>query len=127
MTESSEFNRTLVATAARTFTNIARAWSLTEQEQLAILGISELSALAVDGTTRDLLPETLERISYVIGIYRALHTIFPNQRQADGWIRRPNKATLFNGPAALARMCTGQVRDLEAVRRHLDAQNFVHP
>lgn len=37
----------------------------------------------------------LERISYVLGIYKALHILFANPTQAYGWIKRSNAASLF--------------------------------
>ena len=30
--------------------------------------------------------DVLERISYILGIYKALHLIFGNEQQADAWI-----------------------------------------
>ena len=69
----------------------------------------------------DVTREALERISYLLGIYRAVHTIFPNQQQADGWVRQPNSAPLFQGASALALMCSGRLDDLAAVRQHLEA------
>ena len=69
----------------------------------------------------DLRAQTMERVSYVLGIYRALHTIFPDQEQADGWLRRPNASALFKGRPALVLMCSGRLEDLASVRAHLDA------
>ena len=66
--------------------------------------------------------DALERISYVLGIYKALHILFANPAQADGWIKRPNAASLFAGASALDRMMGGQVADLYVVRKYLDAQ-----
>ncbi len=69
-------------------------------------------------------PETLKRISFVLGIYAALHTLFPDQQQADGWIRRPNAGAPFKGEPALALMCTGRLGDLEIVREYLEGQGL---
>jgi hypothetical protein len=66
--------------------------------------------------------DTLERISYVIGIFGALQLLLPNRQAADSWIRRPNRAPLFGGRSALERMLSGQVGDLFVVRQFLDAQ-----
>ncbi|CRD59147.1 antitoxin Xre/MbcA/ParS toxin-binding domain-containing protein [Stenotrophomonas maltophilia] len=112
------------AAALRIFTNIAKAWSLTDWEQSEILGqpVSDAFALATTGVVDDLWPETLERMSHVIGIYAALHTIFRDQKQADGWIRRPNLAPLFGGAPALLLMRSGRIDDLASVREHLEQQ-----
>lgn len=117
----------LVGAALRAFNQIAKAWSLTTSEQSAVLGQSVDVAVAVAQTdiVEDLRPEVLERISYVLGIYRALHTIFPSQAQANGWIRRPNRADVFNGAPALTFMCSGSVEDLALVRSYLEAEGLV--
>jgi hypothetical protein len=66
--------------------------------------------------------DTLERLSYLLGIYKALQLLLPNARAADDWIRRPNDAPLFGGKSALDRMLSGNVADLFLVRQYLDAQ-----
>ncbi|MBT2767168.1 DUF2384 domain-containing protein [Stenotrophomonas sp. ISL-67] len=71
--------------------------------------------------------ETLQRISFVLGIYASLHTPFPDQQKADGWIRRPNAGAPFNGAPALALMCTGQLGNLEIVRAYLEGQGTSQP
>ena len=64
----------------------------------------------------------LERISYVLGIYKALQILIPDEARADAWIATPNTAPLFGGHSALERMLGGNVGDLYAVRQYLDAQ-----
>lgn len=114
----------MAGAALRTFFNIARDWRLSEKEQMAILGLTARSTLhswkagAVGRIGRD----ALERISYVLGIYKALHILLPVRAEADGWIRRPNRHPLFNGAPAIARMASGQVADLYVVRQYLDSQ-----
>jgi len=122
--QSEQDLNSLAEPALRTFGQIAKAWSLTELEQSAILALPARTEELELKSHRfiDARTETLERISYVLGIYQALHTIFSNQQQANGWIRRPNSAALFKGRTALSLMCSGTVGDLAAVRRHLDEQ-----
>lgn len=119
----------LAGPALQAFVQIVNAWSLTELEQSAILGQPVEAAFAVlkTGVVDDIWPETLERVSYLIGIYRALRTIFPNQQQADGWVRRPNTAAPFSGDNALALMCSGRLSDLATVRQYLEAEVLVEP
>jgi hypothetical protein len=64
--------------------------------------------------------DALERISYVLGIYKRLQILLP--RSADEWVRKPNKAPLFGGRSALERMVSGNVADLYVVRQYVDAQ-----
>lgn len=113
----------------RAFSLIAELWNLTDQEQSAILGRPiNLAGAQLEATAADeISPETLERISYALGIYRALHILFPDQQQADSWIRRPNEATPFKGGTAVALMCTGRLSDLASVREYLDAQGIEDP
>ncbi|WP_425602696.1 antitoxin Xre/MbcA/ParS toxin-binding domain-containing protein [Stenotrophomonas indicatrix] len=79
------------------------------------------------GIAEELWPETLERVSYAIGIYRTLHSIFPDRQQADTWIRRPNSAELFNGAPALVLMCSGRIGDLASVRKYLETAALGSP
>lgn len=116
----------LAATAMRTFQRIADAWLLTELEKGALLGQSadELLALASRAVVGDLQLETYQRVSYVIGIYGVLHTIFSNDEQADSWIRRPNNAEPFKGATALSFMCSGEICNLASVRQYLEGVAF---
>jgi Antitoxin Xre/MbcA/ParS C-terminal toxin-binding domain len=74
------------------------------------------------GKEAALSQDTLERVSYILGIYSALQVLLPRPDAADSWIRKPNTAPLFGGGSALDRMMSGQVGDLFLVRQYLDAQ-----
>ncbi|MGE8210289.1 MAG: antitoxin Xre/MbcA/ParS toxin-binding domain-containing protein [Stenotrophomonas rhizophila] len=119
-------DRSLARPALMAFTEIAGAWSLTQQERLAILGQPVETAFASleTGTVDDRWPETIERVGYLIGIYRLLHAIFSDRQQADGWVRRPNTGSPFKGDSALALMCSGDVADLATVREYLEANRL---
>ena len=65
--------------------------------------------------------DTLERVSYILGIYKALQILLPDTVAADAWVRKPNAAPLFAGKPALQRMLSGNVADLYVVRQYLDA------
>jgi hypothetical protein len=78
---------------------------------------------ALAGDAPGKLPrDVLERISYVLGIYKALQILFPDPARADAWVRRPNDAPPFGGRSALERMLSGNVGDLYLVRQYLDAE-----
>ena len=111
------------AAALRTFFNISKAWALTAAEEQRLLGVqrSTVYAWRAGDFPARLDPDTLERLSYLFGIYSALQVLFPVPERADAWIRKPNSAPLFGGESALARMQGGQVGDLFEVRRYLDA------
>ena len=72
-----------------------------------------------DGTFSRLAEDTVRRIGYVAGIYKALQVLYSDARQADGWVRRPNRH--FGGQSPLERMAAGDVADLAAVRAYVDA------
>lgn len=110
--------------ALRAFFNIAGLWGLSNDEQMILLGVTPRSTFFKwkKDTNVTLAKDTLERISYVLGIYSALQILLPDERAADEWIKRPNSAPLFNGRSALERMLSGNVADLYLVRQYLDAQ-----
>ena len=108
----------------RTYFGIAEAWQLSSKEAMTLLGLRSRSTyhLWKAGKAGALSPDTLERISYVLGIYKALQMLLPSDVAADEWVRKPNAAPLFGGRSALDRMLSGNVADLYEVRRYLDAQ-----
>ena len=108
----------------RTFFRIAEAWRFTPRESMTLLGLRSRSTFHLwkDGRAGALSRDTLERISYLLGIYKALQILLPSDEAADAWIRKPNAAPLFGGASALDRMMSGNVSDLYEVRRYLDAQ-----
>jgi hypothetical protein len=63
--------------------------------------------------------DTLRRIGWVAGIWKALQIVYSDPALADSWVGRPNAA--FGGQTPLARMSAGDVTDLAAVRSYLDA------
>ena len=64
----------------------------------------------------------LQRISYVLAIYKALQILLPNEQAADRWIKEPNLSPLFAGKAPLDLVLADQVSGLRVVRQYLDAQ-----
>ncbi|GAB2573340.1 DUF2384 domain-containing protein [Dyella jejuensis] len=110
--------------ALRTFFKLAERWQLRIAEQRKLLGDPPESTFYKWKRQQDgvLARDTLERISYLLGIYKALQILFPDPEQADAWLHKPNQAALFGGHSALERMLSGNVGDLYVVRQYLDAQ-----
>lgn len=110
--------------ALRTFFRLADQWNLRIAEQRKLLGDPPESTFYKWKRQQDgaLGRDTLERISYLLGIYKALQILFPDPAQADAWLHKPNQSTLFGGHSALERMLSGNVADLYVVRQYLDAQ-----
>lgn len=116
--------KALSGPALRAFLRIADLWDLSADEQMTLLGVTTRSTFFgwKKGGDAVLSKDTLERISYILGIYKALQILLPNEVAADEWVRRPNAALPFGGRSALQRMLSGQVSDLFVVRQYLDAQ-----
>ena len=114
----------LAGAALRTFFRIADAWKLSTEEARRILGDPPRSTFFAWKRTGEgnLSGDVLERISYILGIYKALQILLPDPGAADDWVRRPNAAPPFAGKPALARMLSGNVADLYVVRQYLDGQ-----
>jgi hypothetical protein len=74
-----------------------------------------------DPQGRTLDADRLVRISYLVGIFKALN-ILHSEQLADEWVRLPNSNRLFRGVTPLAFMLTGGVPAMQAVRRLLDAR-----
>ncbi len=108
----------------RAFFKLAERWNLRVAEQRRLLGDPPESTFYKWKRERDgaLGRDTLERISYLLGIFKALAILFPQPARADAWLRRPNTAPTFGGKSALERMLSGNVADLYVVRQYLDAQ-----
>jgi len=113
----------LAAAGLRAFERIAQAWQLSVDEQLCLLGQPPRSTFFSwrKNPERASLPrDTLERLSYLLGIWKSLQILLPDAAAADAWVRQPNSAPAFGGRSALARMLAGNVSDLHAVRSYLD-------
>jgi len=114
----------LSAAGLRAFFNIARGWQLKNEQEMILLGQPSRSLYfkwKKNPETAILGKDTLERISYLLGIYKALQILLPDPQAADAWVMKANSATLFGGQSALERMLSGNVGDLFVVRQYLDA------
>ncbi|CAN5299645.1 hypothetical protein BH09PSE6_BH09PSE6_14320 [soil metagenome] len=99
-------------------------WQLDTGQRLRLLGDPPRStyfAWRAHPERARLSRDTLERLSTLLGIWKALQILFPDAERADAWPHKPNAAAPFGGRSALERMLDGNVGDLHAVRRYLDA------
>lgn len=110
-----------IATALRGFFRLADAWALTADEARTLLGQPARATFFQwkAGQVGRLPYDTIRRISWLFGIWKALQILFAVPERADAWLRRPN--ALLGGQTALERMLAGDVTDLAAVRQLLDA------
>lgn len=102
------------------FFRIMDAWGVRDADAQVLLGRPSRTTFYAwkKGKGGKLSHDTLERVSYVLGIYKALQLLFPNPAQADAWMQKPNEA--FGGRSALAHALGGRVIDLAQVRQYLD-------
>lgn len=110
------------AAGMRAFFRIAEAWGLTMEDQRVLLGSPARQTVynwkkgqGVNGLSHDLIT----RLSYIVGIYKALRILFRNQTFADAWMKQPNDH--FSGKAPLSLALHGDITDLAELRRYLDA------
>jgi hypothetical protein len=118
-------DRQLSGPALRAFFRVATLWGLDTAQERTLLGNPPASTFfkwKKEPQAANLSRDVLERISYVLGIFKALQILLPDAARADAWLTRPNDAPLFRGQSALERMLGGNVSDLFVVRQYLDAQ-----
>jgi hypothetical protein len=110
--------------ALRTFFRIAEAWGLSSKETRVLLGNPPESTFYKwkSGKIATVPRDLVERLSYLLGIYKALQILLPVPSAADAWVRKANSAPLFAGRSALDVMLSGNVADLYLIRQYLDAQ-----
>jgi len=105
------------------FFNIMTRWKIRDEDARALLG--GVSNGAYYGWKKDpqrvLDTDRLTRISYLVGIYKALHILY-GEPLADEWVRLPNKNVIFGGSTPLDFMIAGGIPALQLVRRLLDAR-----
>jgi hypothetical protein len=120
-----EVRRRLSGPAMRSFLNISDRWELTVEERRALLGWpaeSTYHGYKKVGKAPTLSFDMLTRISLVLGMFKALHILYPDPKLADRWIKLPNTNPMFAGKTPMAFMIDGGIDSLHRVRRLLDAR-----
>lgn len=104
------------------FFAIVDSWKLSMSQAAELLdkSRSNLYKLKENPESALLSRDELTRISYVVGINRALHVVFP-ENLAYEWITRPNKNSLFRGETPFAYVAQEGIPGLHQVRMMLDA------
>ena len=113
----------LSQSALKGFFKLAAAWKLRDDDARQLLG-------GVSSSTwyewkkhpgRVLEVDCITRISYLLGIYKALHILYGDQL-ADQWVSMPNTNLIFGGISPLAFMLSGGMPAMQMVRQLLDAR-----
>jgi hypothetical protein len=114
----------LSPSAIAAFVNIANIWLLKDTQALGLLGAATPATLLdwkTENEGRTLDQNTLTRISYLIGIYKALN-ICHGQELADSWVTLPNQNPIFAGKTPVGYMIENGQPGLALVRGLLDAR-----
>jgi hypothetical protein len=107
----------------RTFFKIMERWKVRDEDARALLGgVSNGPFYEMKKNPERVLDtDKLVRISYLIGIFKALNILY-SETLADEWIRLPNSNRIFGGQTPLAYVVKGGQPAMQIVRRLLDAR-----
>ena len=109
--------------ALRGFFNLVERWSVRDEDARFLLGgITNGPYYSwKKQPERTLGVDVLTRISYLIGIFKALHILY-GEKLADEWVRLPNTNRVFSNDTPLNYMLRGGIPAMQVVRRLLDAR-----
>ena len=109
--------------ALKAFFNIMACWKVRDEDARAVLGgVSNGPFYEMKRNPERVLDaDRLTRISYLVGIFKALH-ILHARSLADEWVHLPNRNPIFAGQAPLAYMIRGGLPAMQTVRRLVDAR-----
>lgn len=122
LTSKSERER-LSPSAVRAVFNIIARWDLRDEDAKVLLGGMSNGPYydMKKNPDRSLDADRLLRISYLIGIFKALNILY-SKKLADAWVQLPNSNRIFAGETPLAYMMRGGLLAMQTVRRLLDAR-----
>lgn len=113
----------LSRSALRGFFRIVERWKIRDEDARELLGGLSSSAYYEwkKNPDRVLEVDRITRISYLVGIYKALHILY-GDKLADEWVTLPNANSIFGGRTPLAFMIGGGLIAMQTVRKLLDAR-----
>jgi hypothetical protein len=115
-----ETRERLSHSAIEGFFAIIEKWGLSMEQAGDLLGDRPRSSVyKLKSIPKTLGPDELTRISYLVGIYKSLHILLPDEL-ADQWMTRPNDNPLFRGRPPLDYVLRG-IPAMQQVRSLLDA------
>ena len=109
--------------ALKAFFNIMARWKVRDEDARAVLGgVSNGPFYEMKRNPERVIDaDRLTRISYLIGMFKALH-ILHSRSLADEWVQMPNSNPIFSGRTPLAYIIRGGLPAMQTVRRLLDAR-----
>ena len=110
------------AAMARAVVRLFGHWGVTDRQATVILGGLSMRTYGrwKSGEVGRLDRDLKARLSNLMGIHKALRTIFTETSRAYSWVSLSNDT--FDGRSALDVMMDGDLTDLMRVRRSLDAE-----
>jgi hypothetical protein len=118
-----EQRQRLSRSALRGFFNLVERWQLRDEDARQLLGGLSSSAYYEwkKNPDRVLEVDRITRISYLVGIYKALHILY-GDKLADEWVKLPNSNAIFGGRTPLDYMTGGGLLAMQTVRKLVDAR-----
>jgi hypothetical protein len=113
----------LSASGLKAFFNMMSRWKVRDEDARALLGsVSNGPFYEMKRKPERVLdPDRLMRVSYLVGIFKALNILY-SEKLADGWVQLPNSNPVFAGQTPLSFMVKGGLPAMQTVRRLLDAR-----
>ena len=98
---------------------LGAVWAYTDEEIAMIFDatVDEIQAWREAPSTAHISDDQLVRISYILGIHKALDTLVPERSAHSGFLRRPTPALDGASPVDIMREGTSGLRQ---IRRWLD-------
>ncbi|MFZ1416517.1 MAG: DUF2384 domain-containing protein [Defluviicoccus sp.] len=126
LNEQAERER-LSPAALRAFFNIMQKWAIKDTDARNLLGGVSNGAFyeMKKNPNRTLGVDGLARISLLIGIFKGLSILYPEDL-ADAWVTLPNKNRIFGGGTPLSYMLQGGLEAMFTVRRLADSRRGGH-
>ena len=110
--------------ALKGFFGICREWDCTQKEMMQLLGGVSRSTLAKYETLPHvtLSQDTLERISYILGIYESLRIMYPTAERTNHRMRLETSEVPFAGTSVLDFMARGSLKHLMEAQHYFDSK-----
>lgn len=126
LNEQAERER-LSPAALKAFFNIMQKWAIKDTDARNLLGGVSNGAFyeMKKNPNRTLGVDGLARISLLIGIFKGLNILYPEDL-ADAWVTMPNKNRIFGGGTPLSYMLQGGLEAMFTVRRLADSRRGGH-
>ena len=121
---SKEERKRLSPNSLSLFFSIMEKWNLRDEDARELLGgvtNGPFYEMKKNPKGKVLDADRLYRISYLVGIYKALN-ILHSEKLANRWVQLPNSDQMFKGSTPLEYMVRGGLPAMQNVRRLLDAR-----